>query len=285
MSHDRLVGPAVLPPGTEARSVRRERGVEEPAVEMEGGRVMSAQPRWEQSEERFRPAEVPAPGTLADQDRNAAAIVTVIAMASIASGAINIAAAASIPGLNGQSLAFFWTIGVAQVVWGLVTLVWAPRWWLALGALGNAVVAATWLVSRTVALPFGQFAHVVLPARFADALAQILAVVVVIGAAWLAVRGSAPARSASRVRGFALAAAIVIGALGVAGVISQANAFASGSGGGGGQNGPTAPYGGGGGGGGGYGYCRLPLDRERWLAALGRIRPSAAPPPAREGCR
>ena len=178
-------------------------------------------------------------GTLADQDRNAAAIVTVIAMASIASGAINIAAAASIPGLNGQSLAFFWTIGVAQVVWGLVTLVWAPRWWLALGALGNAVVAATWLVSRTVALPFGQFAHVVLPARFADALAQILAVVVVIGAAWLAVRGSAPARSASRVRGFALAAAIVIGALGVAGVISQANAFASGSGGGGGQNGPT----------------------------------------------
>ena len=190
---------------------------------------MSAQPRWEQSEERFRPAEVPAQGTLADQDRNAAAIVTVIAMASIASGAINIAAAASIPGLNGQSLAFFWTIGITQVVWGLVTLVWAPRWWLALGALGNAVVAATWLVSRTVALPFGQFAHVVLPARFADALAQILAVVVVIGAAWLAVRGSAPARSASRVRGFALAAAIVIGALGVAGVISQANAFASGA--------------------------------------------------------
>ena len=44
---------------------------------------MSAQPRWEQSEERFRPAEVPAQGTLADQDRNAAAIVTVIAMASI----------------------------------------------------------------------------------------------------------------------------------------------------------------------------------------------------------
>ena len=174
---------------------------------------MSAQPRWEQSEERLRPAEMPAQGTLADQDRNAAAIVTVIAMASIASGAINIAAAASIPGLNGQGLAFFWTIGVAQVVWGLVTLVWAPRWWLALGAWGNAVVAATWLVSRTVALPFGQFAHVVLPARFADALAQILAIVVVIGAAWLAVRGSAPARSASRVRGFALAAAIVTPAL------------------------------------------------------------------------
>jgi hypothetical protein len=214
---------------------------------------MSAQPRWEQGEERFRPAEVPAHGTLADRDRTRAAVATVIAMASIASGAINIVAATSIPGLNGQSLTFFWTIGVAQVVWGFVTLVWAPRWWLVLGALGNAVIATTWLVSRTAALPFGQFAHVVLPARFADTLAQILAVVVVIGAAWLAVQGSAPARSASRVRGFALAAAIVIGALGVAGVISQANAFASGGGGGGGQNG-TAPYGGGGGNGGGGGY-------------------------------
>ena len=169
---------------------------------------MSAQPRWEQGEERFRPAQVPAPGTLAEPDRNSAAIVTVIAMASFTCRWDRRRGRASIPGLNGQSLAFFWTIGVAQVVWGLVTLVWAPRWWLALGALGNAVVAATWLVSRTVALPFGQFAHVVLPARFADALAQILAVVVVIGAAWLAVRGSAPARSASRVRGFALAAAI-----------------------------------------------------------------------------
>ena len=57
-------------------------------------------------------------------------------------------------------------------------------------------------------------------------------------------------------RSFALAAAVVIGALGLAGVLSQTNAFASG-GGGGGQNGPTAPnggYGGGGGSAGGYGY-------------------------------
>ena len=215
---------------------------------------MSAQPRWEQSEERFRPAEVPAQGTLADQDRNAAAIVTVIAMASIASGAINIAAAASIPGLNGQSLAFFWTIGVAQVVWGLVTLVWAPRWWLALGALGNAVVAATWLVSRTVALPFGQFAHVVLPVGFPDSVATILAAVTVVGAAMLVVLGSGVTGAAARVRGFALAAAVLIGALGLVGVLSQADAFSSGGSGGGGQNGPTAPYGGGGQSGGHYGY-------------------------------
>ena len=48
---------------------------------------------------------------------------------------------------------FFGVVGAAQVVWGLLALVWAPRWWLALGALGNAVVVAAWLVSRTVATP------------------------------------------------------------------------------------------------------------------------------------
>jgi hypothetical protein len=147
-------------------------------------------------------------------------------------------------------------VGAAQVVWGLLALVWAPRWWLALGAFGNAVVVATWLVSRTVALPFGQFAHVVLPVRFPDSVATILEAVTVVGAAVLVVRGSGAARAAARVRGFALAAAVLIGAIGLAGVLSQADAFSSG-GGGGGQNGPTAPYGGNGGGGGpagGYGY-------------------------------
>jgi hypothetical protein len=207
---------------------------------------------------------VPARGAQAS-DPNAARIVTVIALTSIAAGAINIAAAATIPGLNAQSQTFFWATGIAGIVWGLVALVRAPRWWLALGALGNAIVAATWIVSRTVALPFGQFAHVVLPVRFADTLATILEAVTAIGAVVLLARGSDTARAAARVRGFAIAAAVVIGAFGLAGVISQANAFSSGGGGGGG-NGPTAPYapnggtggnggyGGGGGTSGGYGY-------------------------------
>jgi len=200
---------------------------------------------------------VPASRAMAEPDRNTARIVSVIALASIAAGAINIAAAATIGGDNAQTHLFFGVVGAAQVVWGLLALVWAPRWWLALGALGNAVVVATWLVSRTVALPFGQFAHVVLPVRFPDSMATILAAVTAVGAAALvAVRGSDTTRAAARVRGFAFAAAVLFGALGLAGVLSQTNAFASG-GGGGGQNGPTAPnggYGGGGGMSGGYGY-------------------------------
>ena len=206
---------------------------------------MSAQPRWDRTEPASRPVEVRVSGAKAESDENAARVVTVIAFASIAAGAINIAAAATIGRGSVQNIAFFGVVGAAQVFWGLVTLAWAPRWWLALGALGNAVVVATWAVSRTVGLPFGKYEGIVLPVRFPDSLAQILAAVTLVGATVLAVRGSGPARSAARVRSFALAAAVVIGALGIAGVLSQTNAFAS-NGGGGGHNGPTAPYGGGG---------------------------------------
>ncbi len=114
---------------------------------------MSAQPRWDDTAPAKRPVAVPASGTMAEPDRNTARIVSVIALASIAAGAINIAAAATIGGDNAQTHAFFGVVGAAQVVWGLMALVWASRWWLALGALGNAVVVATWLVSRTVGLP------------------------------------------------------------------------------------------------------------------------------------
>ncbi len=178
---------------------------------------MSAQPRWDDTGPAQRPVAVPTSGAVAEPDRNAARIVSVIALTSIAAGAINIAAAATIGGNNAQTHAFFAVVGAAQVVWGLLALVWAPAWWLVLGALGNAVVVATWLVSRTVGLPFGQFAHVVLPVRFPDSVATILAAVTVIGAALLVIRGSGTTRAAARVRGFALAAAVLIGALGLAG--------------------------------------------------------------------
>jgi hypothetical protein len=227
---------------------------------------MSAQPQWNDTAPAPRPVEVPSSGAIAEPDLNTARITTVIALASIAAGAIHIAAAATIARGNAQSEAFFGVVAAAEIVWGLLTLVWAPRWWLVLGALGNAVVVATWIVSRTVALPFGPYAHVVLPVGFPDVVATILGAVTAIGAAVLALRGSGATRAATRVRGFALAAAVVIGALGIAGSVSQANA-SSGGGGGGGQNAPAAPYGGNGGGGapaggnggggapaGGYGY-------------------------------
>src|SRR5438093_7478742 len=61
---------------------------------------------------------------------------------------------------------------------------------------------------------FPEFAGAVLPVGFPDSLATIFEAVTVVGAAGLAVRGSGPARSAARARSFALAAAVLIGALG-----------------------------------------------------------------------
>lgn len=230
---------------------------------------MSAATRWKLT----KPA---AAGRGAELDRNPARVLSVVALASIAAGAINLAAGATVGSTNSQNLAFFVVVTVVQVAWGVIALVRAPRWWLALGALANLAVAAVWVVSRTAGLPAGPEAHVTLPAAFPDVLATILAIVVVVGAAALMIRGAGPAAPAVRSPGVAIAAAVVVGALTIGGIASQVsswNASSGGSshsgstsggtggggntgGGGGGGNGGSGGGGstGGGGGSGGYGY-------------------------------
>ncbi|MBO0818525.1 MAG: hypothetical protein J2P30_25605, partial [Actinobacteria bacterium] len=190
-------------------------------------------------------------------------VLSAIALASMAAGAINVAAAATVGRGSAQSLAFFVGVAAAQLVWGAVALVRAPRWWLALGAAGNLVVVATWVVSRTVGLPAGVYAGIILPVRFPDTLATALAALVVVGAAALMFRSRDLARSAARSLGVTAAAAVVAGALALFGVLVQAGAISSSSAGttyhGPGMTGPTAPGGGtgtsgGGTSGGGYGY-------------------------------
>jgi hypothetical protein len=192
----------------------------------------------------------------ADPDRDRARVLSAIALASIAAGAINIAAAATVGRFSADNLAFFAVVAAAQLAWGAVALVRAPRWWLALGAVGNLVVAATWVASRTVGLPVGEYAGVTLPVGFADGLATALEAVTVAGAAWLLVRGRGPVRSPARSPGATVAAAVLVGALALVGVLAQAGAIGSSPAGseqhGGGQNGPYAPGGGGGTSGGGY---------------------------------
>ena len=220
---------------------------------------MSAEHGWNLTTPTSRAAS--ASGAREDPDRNPARVLSVIALASIAAGAINLAAAATIEPHSAQNLAFFGVVGAAQLAWGAIALARAPRWWLALGALGNLVVVATWVVSRTVALPFGAYAHVTLPVKFPDTLATALEALIVIGAAALLVRGRAPARSLARSPRVAVAAAVVVGALALGGVLSQTGAIGSSPSGsdrsgGGGVNGPYAPGGGGtsGGGSSGNGY-------------------------------
>jgi hypothetical protein len=208
---------------------------------------MSAQPRSKLTTPTPRP--VPASGSRADPDRNPARLVSAIALASIAAGAINIAAAATVGRSSAESLAFFVAVAAAQLLWGAVALVRAPRWWLALGAAGNLAVVATWVVSRTVGLPVGQYAGVKLPVGFPDSLATALEVLVVAGAVALMVRGRGAAWSPARAPGVTVAAAVAAGALALVGVLAQAGVIGSspaGSGqtGPGGVSGPYAPGGG-----------------------------------------
>jgi hypothetical protein len=202
---------------------------------------MSAEIRWRLTKPVSRP--VPASGPRADPDRNPARVLFAIALASLAAGAINIAAATVGRG-NTQDLAFFSVVAAAQLVWGVVTMGQTPRWWLALGAAGNLVVVAIWVVSRTAGLPVGEYAGITLPVGFPDGLATALEAVIVAGAAALMVRGDGPVRSLARSPRVAVAAAVVAAAMTLAGVLSQADAFGS-SPAGSGQNGTggvTGPY-------------------------------------------
>jgi uncharacterized membrane protein YgcG len=196
------------------------------------------------------PRPVPARPPQAHPDRNPARVVSAIALASVAAGAINIAAAATVGRNSAQNLAFFLVVGVAQLAWAAVALARASRWWLALGAVGNLFVVATWVVSRSVGLPVGEYAGIRLPIQFPDVLATVLEITVVVGAAALMIRGRGPARPATRSPGVAVAAALVAGGLALGGVLVQAGEIGS-SPSGSSQTGPSvnahANYSGGGG--------------------------------------
>lgn len=232
---------------------------------------MSAESRWNVTTPTANPRAARARSSEADPDRNAARVLSAITLASIAAAAINIAAAATVARGSAQGLAFFVVIAAAQLVWAGVAVVRAPRWWLALGAAGNLVVVAIWVVSRTAGLPVGVFGGgTTLPARFPDILATVLEAVVVTGAAALLVRGRGLARSVAHAPGSTAAATAVAGALIITGVLAQAGVIGSSSSGsthnGPGVTGPAAPGGGagtsgggtsasgGGTSGGGYGY-------------------------------
>jgi len=86
---------------------------------------MSAEIRWRLTKPVSRP--VPPSGPRADPQRNPARVLCAIALASLAAGAINVAAAATVGRGSTQDLAFFSVVASAQLVWGVVTMGQAPR--------------------------------------------------------------------------------------------------------------------------------------------------------------
>jgi hypothetical protein len=210
---------------------------------------MPAGPRQNVITSASRPA--PASGSRTDPDQNPARVLSAIAVASIAAGAINIAAASTVGRASTQNLAFFAAIAAAQIGWGAAALVRAPRWWLALGAAGNLVAAVIWVVSRTAGLPAGPEANIKLHVGFPDTLATVLEAAIVVGAAALMIRGRGPARSVARSPRVTLAAAVVVGVLGLFGVLAQAGVIGSTPAGNGTGVNSSATHGGGGTSGGG----------------------------------
>src|SRR6266542_4127642 len=199
-----------IPDAALRRSTHREVN---PAGTTRRSKDMSAQPRRGLTEPTPLPVRVPASGPRANPERTPGRVLPAIALASIAAGAINAAAAATVGRDSAENLAFFVAVAAAQLIWGAVALARAPRWWLALGAVGNLVVVTTWVVSRTVDLPVGEYAGIRLPVGFPDALATALEAVTVVGAAVLLVRGWGPARSPARSPAVTMAVAVVVGAL------------------------------------------------------------------------
>jgi hypothetical protein len=207
---------------------------------------MSAQPRSNVTTAARRP--VPASGSRGGLAPNPARVLSAIALASFAAGAINIAAGATVGRASAQSLAFFVAVAAMQLAWGAVALARVSRWWLALGAAGNLLVVVTWVVSRTVGLPAGVYAGVILPVGFPDALATALEAGIVVGAAALIMQGRGLARSAARSPRVSTAGVMVLGALALSGVLGQAHVIGSSPSGNGpgGVYGPAAPGGTGG---------------------------------------
>jgi hypothetical protein len=91
----------------------------------------------------------------------------------------------------GQGL-FFVVAAIAQLLWAVWVLVAPSRLLYLAGAAGNAAIVVLWVVTRTAGVPAGPGAGEREAVEFADTLATVFEVLLVIGA--LALARTAPAR-------------------------------------------------------------------------------------------
>lgn len=75
----------------------------------------------------------------------------------------------------------FVAVAVLQVMYSMVLAVNPPRRiYLWAGIIGNILIVAVWLLTRTVGVPLGPMAGEVLPVEFLDGLAQVLEVIQIV---------------------------------------------------------------------------------------------------------
>ena len=104
---------------------------------------------------------------------------------------------------------FFLVISWAQLIWPAV-LLWRPsRLWLWLGIVGNAIVIAVYVASRTIGLPFGPDLHNAESVGALDVVSCVLEFGLIVGCAALLWRPSIADRPVARRGAFASAAALI----------------------------------------------------------------------------
>jgi hypothetical protein len=147
------------------------------------------------------------------------AVAVAVAVASAGASTIHFA-------VIDQHFAEYWLFGVFFVAVGLAQLGWAvavvsnpTRTVYVVGALGNALIAVTWVISRTTGLPFGPGAGEPEPVGIADVVSTAFELAVVVGTLLL-LRGLELRRSWEMrfVRPVVAIAAIAITTLALAGL-------------------------------------------------------------------
>jgi hypothetical protein len=103
-----------------------------------------------------------------------------LARATVLAGSLGIIHILATPLYFGQWLGYgivFVAVAVLQVMHSMVLAVNPPRRiYLWAGIVGNVLIVAAWLLTRTVGVPMGPMAGEVLPIEFLDGLAQVLEV-------------------------------------------------------------------------------------------------------------
>lgn len=125
-------------------------------------------------------------------------LLAVAAFASLGAGAVH---AAVTPEHTDwwATVVFFAGLAAFQIGWSVLIVLRPARPALLLGAAVNIGALATWVISRTIGMPFGPSSGVAETAARADVIASALGAVVVVVALSYAWRG-APVRRLNRVR-------------------------------------------------------------------------------------
>jgi hypothetical protein len=108
--------------------------------------------------------------------------ITAAGVFSVGAGAIHASATSYQMGVSALYGLTFVAFAVGQIGWGLLAAAVPSRPMAVVGAVGNAAVFATWVITRIAGVPSGPLAGAPLPAGFADSVATTLEGLAVVAA-------------------------------------------------------------------------------------------------------